>query len=67
MKIADDTEWEKDFSTVPETDGEIPVLVVPKSSDDDQQRTEDLQSSNVDNIADLIKKLTEDSTKIARE
>ncbi|CAO3670712.1 unnamed protein product [Umbelopsis vinacea] len=64
---ADDTEWEKDFSTVPETDGEIPVLLVPKSSNENQQRTEDLQNSDVDNIADLFKKLYEDSTKIARE
>ncbi|KAH8551088.1 hypothetical protein BGW37DRAFT_494776 [Umbelopsis sp. PMI_123] len=56
----DDTEWEKDFGTVPETDGEIPVLVIPKKSTDEQGKVEDEQKNNVDNIANLIKKLTEE-------
>jgi hypothetical protein len=45
---------------VPETDGEIPVLVIPKKSTDEQGKVEDEQKNNVDNIANLIKKLTEE-------
>ncbi|GAB5593026.1 hypothetical protein Unana1_07926 [Umbelopsis nana] len=59
---ADETEWEKDFSAVPETDGEIPVLIVPKSSNE-EQKVDDPQKSNVDNLSNLIKKLTEDIVK----
>ncbi|KAI8578018.1 hypothetical protein K450DRAFT_249513 [Umbelopsis ramanniana AG] len=58
---ADDTEWEKDFASVPETDGEIPVMIVPKKRSDEVEQIEDQQKKNVDSIASLIKKLTEEA------
>jgi hypothetical protein len=61
-ETADDPEWEKDFSAVPETDGEIPVLIVPKSSNE-EQKVDNAQKTNDDNISNLIKKLTEDIAK----
>lgn len=60
---ADDTEWEKDFGSVPETDGEIPVMIVPKKRNDELEKVEDQQKKNVDSIASLIKKLTEEADK----
>jgi len=60
---ADDTEWEKDFGSVPETDGEIPVMVVPKKRNDELEKVEDQQKKNVDSVASLIKKLTEEANK----
>ncbi|KAM3583046.1 hypothetical protein VKS41_004801 [Umbelopsis sp. WA50703] len=58
-EIGDDAEWEKDFSSIPETDDEIPVLVVPKRSNGQDEHAEDFARSNVDDIATLIKQLTE--------
>ncbi|KAJ2958495.1 hypothetical protein NQZ79_g5939 [Umbelopsis isabellina] len=59
-EVVDDAEWEKDFSSIPETDDEIPVLVVPKGIKEKNKITEDSSKSNVDDIATLIKQLTED-------
>ncbi|KAG2180282.1 hypothetical protein INT43_004071 [Umbelopsis isabellina] len=61
IALVDDAEWEKDFSSIPETDDEIPVLVVPKGNNEQNKITEDSSRSNVDDIATLIKQLTEDA------